>query len=68
MSKEWLLGIDKDGIVSPCYKCEERKPCCHDSCPKYAEYLEEIKRFNANRKKVIDAYYDGMYMKERRKR
>ena len=27
-------------INSPCYKCENRTPECHDKCEAYAEYVK----------------------------
>lgn len=24
--------------MSPCYKCEDREPACHDRCEKYKEW------------------------------
>ena len=31
-------------MISPCKDCKERRPHCHGSCEKYAEFLTELEK------------------------
>ena len=40
---------------APCYGCENRKPKCHDTCPKYIEWKRECDK----KKEAAQLYYQG---------
>lgn len=47
--EEFKMGIRGKG---PCCGCERpwKKPGCHDTCPDFKPWLEELNRVNNNRK------------------
>lgn len=44
-------------LKSPCYGCEDRHPGCHETCEKYAGFLDEK---NENWKKRIESEKDSI--------
>lgn len=40
---------------APCYGCNERKPRCHDECPKYIEWKKAYQK----KKDAAYIYYQG---------
>lgn len=46
-------------MKSPCYKCENRKPACHDSCENYQTWKTEwAERRNSEERKAHMNFVD----------
>ncbi len=39
---------------APCYKCEDRRPACHDRCEKYKEW----KSVEDKKKEYVESRYN----------
>lgn len=46
-------------MKNPCWNCQERKPLCHSSCPRYSAYYEENRRADKARHLKNEAYYQN---------
>jgi len=57
-------------MKSPCYKCPDRYPNCHDFCEEYQAFKERRQEIHKARTKVngIDDYFIGAVQKVKKRR
>lgn len=53
---------------SPCLDCKNRKATCHTNCEDYAQYKDELDRYNSyrNKQKSIENDYNAVRFRKYR--
>lgn len=52
-----------NGRITVCYKCTQRHPYCHDSCPQYQQQKAEHDRLHAL--ELQRAHDDSLFYRKR---
>ena len=50
------INFNGFGEEAPCLNCEDRHPCCQDSCKELKKYKNKIKKRKKELKEIRDNY------------
>ena len=47
----------KNGVIVPCYGCDQRSGICHSNCERYREFIKKNREVREKREDFFKQYY-----------